>query len=108
MDLGWLQAKVAAEIGVTEITICNWETQRAEPAISHFPAIIAFLGNTPYRTPSSFGDWLAQCRRSRGLSQQALAKALKKDESTVAQWERGDRIPVQKSLLAVRGFFLLP
>ena len=107
MDLGWFQAKVAAEIGVTEITICNWETQRAEPAISHLPAIISFLGYTPYRVPGSFGEWLAQCRRSRGLSQEALAKAVKKDEGTIASWERGDRQPIQKSRMTVKGFFFL-
>ena len=36
---------------VTEITICNWATNRYESETRHLPRFIRFLGYTPYRFP---------------------------------------------------------
>lgn len=105
LDLGLLQEHVATQIGVTEITICNWETNRYEAETRHLPQIIRFLGYTPYRVPQSFGEWLQQCRVSWGLSQESLAKALEMDESTIAKWERGAHQATRKGILKAEAFF---
>ncbi len=105
LDLGLLQEHVAVQIGVTEITICNWETNRYEAETRHLPHIIRFLGYTPYRVPHSFGEWLRQCRVSWGLSQESMAKALEMDESTIASWERGDHRPIKRSVRKAEAFF---
>lgn len=105
LDCGWSQQQVAAEIGVDKATICLWETNRVEPLVRQRPKIIAFLGYVPYRTPRSFGEWLTLCRTSLGVSQEALAKALTMDESTIAKWERADTTPMRRSLHKLKEFF---
>ena len=69
------------------------------------PRIIEFLGYTPYILPQTLGDWLRQCRVSHGLSQEALARTIAVDESTIAAWERNDHQPVKSSLQVLRDFF---
>jgi transcriptional regulator with XRE-family HTH domain len=105
MDLGWLQARVADEIGVDETTICNWETNRSQAAVRKIPGIIRFLGYTPYRVPVNFGDWLHQVRTSWGLSEEAGANLLCVDETTLAKWERGVQHPTPRSLWKVQRAF---
>jgi DNA-binding XRE family transcriptional regulator len=47
LDLGLLQKEVAAQIGVDEATIYNWEANRNQPAVRLIPRIIQFLGYGP-------------------------------------------------------------
>lgn len=105
-DLGVLQEDIALRIGVDETTICNWETNRYEPAISYVPKIIHFLGYCPYRPAISFAQWIKQCRTTWGLSQETLAQAISVDESTIAHWERGEHRPVRRMVEKVTKFFL--
>ncbi|MBI3592000.1 MAG: helix-turn-helix domain-containing protein [Nitrospirae bacterium] len=46
LDLELLQVEVAAEIGVTESTVRNWE-HGTEPELRYIPAVIAFLEALP-------------------------------------------------------------
>lgn len=41
-----------------------------------------------------FGDWLRERRRSRGLTQLALANAIDVSRQTVNNWETGKTLPV--------------
>ena len=105
LDRALLQREVAREIGVSIPNIFNWETNRYQPATRFLPHIVSFLGYCPYTPPSSFGEWMKQCRTTMGLSQESLAQALSMDESTVASWERGERQPIQKSSEKAEAFF---
>ena len=49
LDLGLLQIEVAAQIGVTESTVWNWE-HGTEPELIHIPAVLAFLGYIPWES----------------------------------------------------------
>lgn len=59
-----LQAEAAAEIGVTESTIWNWE-HGTEPKLIHIPAVLSFLGYVPWECPDDPVGRLAYLRRSR-------------------------------------------
>ncbi len=97
LDLGLLQKEVASQIGVDEITICNWERQRTAPTLSHIPKVLGFLGYMPLTAhPEGLGQKLVTFRRVRGLSQKVLARRLKIDPTTLARWERGERKPSRK------------
>lgn len=48
-------------------------------------------------------EQLKMYRKSAGLTQQALAKQLHTGQSTVAQWESGERTPPVKRLLDIAG-----
>jgi DNA-binding transcriptional regulator YiaG len=84
-----MQREVAAEIGVDLTTYRNWEWNRTSPRSRYLPAMIRFLGFTPYETPARFGEWLRMVRRSAGLTQRRLAAQLGVDPSTVRVWEGG-------------------
>ena len=102
MDLGLTQAEVAKALKVTEDSLCYWENGRNHPRISHYPAIIAFLGYYPFdHETASFGGKLRRYKNEHGLSNQNLAKLLGVDEGTVAHWERNRRLPLARSMKKV-------
>ncbi|MFP5234324.1 MAG: helix-turn-helix domain-containing protein [Acidobacteriota bacterium] len=45
IDLGLFQSQVAAQIGVHELTVTNWERNATEPANRYLPLIARFLGD---------------------------------------------------------------
>jgi DNA-binding transcriptional regulator YiaG len=104
LDLKMLQSEIARVIGVSELMICHWETQRYQPGTRFLPKIINFLGYAPYQTPRSIGDWLRQVRSCLGMSQQLFAFTVGLDESTIADWERGDRLPMPKVFSRIHTF----
>lgn len=52
-----------------------------------------------------FPSQLRELRKEKGISQAALAKALRVSKSTVGLWETGDTLPDAKSLHDVAAFF---
>ena len=104
LELNLLQKQVAQEIGVDEMTICNWETNRVKPALRFIPRIIQFLGYCPYIYTHSLSERLRVCREALGLSQKNMAKALGVDESTLAGWEIGKVRPTKKSQQIIKDF----
>jgi transcriptional regulator with XRE-family HTH domain len=97
LDLGLIQKEVAKEIRVSKATLFNWEKGRSEPEIRFYPAIIRFLGYDPTAPTAadpalSLGERLRVTRRARGLSQEALARLLGIDPTTVRDLEeRGEQ-----------------
>jgi transcriptional regulator with XRE-family HTH domain len=104
LDLGLFQKDVARQIGVTEESVYNWETNRTEPEVRLIPRIIEFLGYTPYDATWSFGQRLRAIRTALGLSQEHMAKRAGLDEGTVAKWETGKHRPTKTKLLALAAF----
>ena len=93
LDLGLLQEQAAAMIGVNKDTLRNWEGQRNSPALPAMPRVVRFLGYNPAPEAETLGGKLTRWRASRGISQEKLARQFGIDESTLARWERGDRVP---------------
>jgi len=57
------------------------------------PAIIVFLGYNPLPQGMTYAERLVRHRTSLGLSQEASARRIGVDPSTLARWERGERVP---------------
>ena len=99
-----LQKEVASQIGVSEESVYNWETNRTEPEVRLVPYIIDFLGYVPYDPNRSFGERLRAIRTALGLSQEQLAKRAGLDESTVSKWEREEHKPMIRKWIAIDSF----
>ena len=104
LDSGLLQREVAERIGADESTVTNWELSRTKPALWFLPAIVRFLGYTPWTADGSIGERLLAYRRERGLSQSALARLLGVDSGTLSRWERGFRLPTGKYVRLAEAF----
>jgi transcriptional regulator with XRE-family HTH domain len=60
------------------------------------PAIIDFLGYDPIPKPACLHERLVWFRRRKGWTQETFAKVLGVDKTTLAKWERGERVPKGK------------
>jgi len=89
MDRGLWQEHLAAELGVSVSTICNWEGNHTSVATRYLPKVLAFLGYDPREETGQLGDRIRRHRERQGLSQDALAEKLGLNASTVTAWERG-------------------
>jgi DNA-binding XRE family transcriptional regulator len=99
MQLRLCQSDVAIILKVSEATVCNWENNRNAPLVNHYPFIIEFLGYFPFEVDSTtFGGKLKEYRYKNGLTQEDMGKALRVNESTVFNWERGQHVPFPKTL----------
>jgi DNA-binding XRE family transcriptional regulator len=83
IERGLFQSQVAEQIGVHELTICNWEGNESQPAIHYIPAILRFLGYDPFEPDGSFPQRLVTSRRACGLTQKELAVELGVNPSTI-------------------------
>jgi transcriptional regulator with XRE-family HTH domain len=88
LDRGLSQRRVAREIGCSQASLANWEKGHRAPEIRFLPSILAFLGYDPRPEPLTFGGRVRAAREGKGLSEQALARRLGLDPSTVCVWER--------------------
>ena len=104
LDLRLFQTEVAEQIGVSESTIYNWESNETSPSIRYLPLIIQFLGFNPFPAAASLPDRLKLCRKLLGLTQRAMAWRLGVDPTTLAKWERGRSRPTKKSRGHYRSF----
>jgi transcriptional regulator with XRE-family HTH domain len=87
------QRQVADQIGVNKASIGNWESNQSEPSVEYMPAIIRFLGYNPLPPKEDWASRLVQCRTILGLTQKESAHRMGVDPSTLAKWERGERVP---------------
>jgi len=101
MDLGLLQADVAARIGVSEASVWGWESSGREPELRNLPTIVAFIGYDPRPAPKTLGERLVAFRIGKGWARPRLAAELGVDPSTLARWERGEREPTGSFLVSV-------
>jgi transcriptional regulator with XRE-family HTH domain len=106
LDLGLLQSEVADTLGVTESTICSWETGRTSTQLRFIPRIIAFLGYDPLSGAShqTSGERIIAARQRLGMTQKELARTLGVDPTTVGRWERGTGKPSKGLEERIEGF----
>ncbi len=98
---------MAAQLGVCEATVINWETGLRRPRITYYPAIIGFLGFDPSRPASDGHTTIDAIRRSRGLSQRELARRMGVDEGTLCDFKRGTRRPSRRTQRRITSFLTL-
>ena len=108
LDLGLFQREAAAQIGVAEASVWNWERGGMKPESRYLPSIISFLGYNPLPEPDNLQARLVWARSSRGLSRVACARPLGIDPSTLARWETGSRKPSAGHLDALKTLFQTP
>lgn len=87
------QKDVARMLDADKSTICNWENNKTQPMIRHYPKIMAFLGYCPLEFPKTYGDRLRLHRTHKGLSCRRLAEVLKVDPASVRRWEERETPP---------------
>ena len=69
IDLGLFQKNAAHQLGVSNITLSNWETNKRTPQVRYLPKIIDFLEYYPYEIPNNTTGQLVAARHHLGLSQ---------------------------------------
>src|SRR5204863_9153426 len=79
--------------GVCEARVETWETGIRKPKLAQVPIVQRVLDAGPVELSGHIGEQLKEYRRGRGITQDALAKRLQIDPSTLARWERGEREP---------------
>lgn len=105
IDLRLFQREVAERLGVDEATIYLWESNRVKPSLSAMPKIVKLLGYMPYEAPAKrFGAKIQYFRRVHGLSQKKLACLLKIDQSSIGNWERGEKRPIKRNMEKLLSF----
>ena len=92
-------------MGVNSFTLGNWEKNRCEPGVRHYPAIMDFLGYCPYQVGDTFGRRLMLHRTHRGLSQRDLARAIGADPSSIARCETGECTPTIPAVRRLKKYF---
>ena len=99
VGLGLFQRDLRQRFKLEKETYANWEKDRCNPAMKHWPGITAFLGYDPTPEPKTLGQRLMAYRRRNGLSRKRLAVLLQVDETTLWKWETDRKKP--ESILGV-------
>jgi transcriptional regulator with XRE-family HTH domain len=104
LSLKQLQRQVAEQLGAKLSTVRSWEMNRAKPTPEFMPAIIRFLGYNPLPPGRTWAERLVNTRTALGLSQRESAQRMGVDPSTLAKWERGEREPAGRFMVAATTF----
>lgn len=98
-----LQIEIAAMIGVTESTVCNWE-HGTEPELIHIPKIIEFLGYVPFECPDDPIGKLKYFKQSKGLSFERLGELMGRDPEQLTDWLSGRNAPIERNRRIIAKF----
>jgi transcriptional regulator with XRE-family HTH domain len=93
LDLGLRQIDAAKMIGCDEMSVVNWEKGHRSPRVNHLSGVIEFLGFNPFQNGDTMAHQLINHRKALGMTQKEFAGLIAVDQSTLARWERGERIP---------------
>lgn len=96
--------RIAADLGVHEATVYNWEAGRVRIPDAHLPALARLLTRSeprlreelraaPAPVATTVGS-LRRLRRRTGLSQEAVARRVGTTRRRVGAWERGELPPL--------------
>jgi DNA-binding XRE family transcriptional regulator len=96
----------AQAIGTNWKSLMLWERNERAPLDRFWPAIIAYLEQEPWPEALTLGESLRAERRRRGLATFEAAAAMGVDETTLGQWERGERQPTYFRTKALASGFL--
>ena len=93
LDLGLRQIDVAKIIGCDEMSMVNWEKGHSTPRVNHMAGVVGFLGFNPLQEGDTLAQRLVNHRKALGTTQKDFARQIGVDPSTLARWERGERVP---------------
>lgn len=96
LDLNLRQIDTAKIIGCDEMAVVNWERGYRAPSVNHMAGIVKFLGFNPLPKGDALAQRLVHHRKARGITQSQFASQIGVDPSTLARWERGERLPEGK------------
>ena len=100
-----MQRQAAERLCVSVENVRNWEWNKTKPEVRFLPALLDFVGYDPGESPTSLSRALRKARRSAGLSQRELAKRAGFDQSSIALWEAGGKMPLPANVNRLRQFF---
>ena len=106
LTIGQTLKQAGRRLGVTTSCLTNWEHHRSQPSFHYLPRIIRYLGYNPIAQPRTLPERLVWVRRNLGLTQEQAARRLRVDPSTLARWERGERMPAGVYLKRVQSLFM--
>ena len=89
-------------LGISKATLLNWEKCHSKPSAEYIPSILEFIPKDPRSTPATMGAFLVRFREDRGLDQAAFAAEIGVDVTTLARWERDEKLPWGSCLLRLR------
>jgi DNA-binding transcriptional regulator YiaG len=90
---------VITELGISRETLRGWEINEFEPHVSHYPAIIRFLGYQPHQFDTDTLAWrIKSYRYTYGLTQAGFGALLQTCGPVVYQWETAGRPPIPATL----------
>lgn len=92
-ELRMYQPQLAKQLGVSEATVSNWETNKAVPKIYQWRQLIEFLGFYPFPEEDTLSSQIKKYRLVRGLTQEALGVLVGVDGTTVCGWEKEENQP---------------
>ena len=99
LELRLLQKDIAHILSVSEDCITNWENNRTAPETRYMPAIISFLGYSPFPVNNEvFSARVKYYRQTNGLTHKQMGKLLGVNASTVGSWESDEHRPQTKRL----------
>lgn len=87
LDLGLTQKEAAVRLAVDTDSVRNWEAGRTTIAMRFYPALLEFLGHSPFPQCQSEGQLIERERKTRGWSRKRLALLAGVDEATVKRLE---------------------
>ena len=94
--LGLTQAEAANRIGVVRDAVAKWESGLRKLDRRNMPSVIRFLGYDPQPPATTFGELIGRTRRTLGLNQTGIAKALGVPTQSLRMWERGCYMPKEE------------
>jgi transcriptional regulator with XRE-family HTH domain len=101
LDLGLRQTDAAKMIGCDEMSIVNWEKGHRSPRVNHMAGVVEFLGFNPFQNGGTMAHRLVNHRKALGMTQKEFARRIGVDPSTLARWERGERMPIGRFAVRV-------
>ena len=97
--------------GVSDISVYNCRHNRVTPSLRFLKRIapvlgenIAYLGCYDLLPGETIGQRVMRARLGLGMTQEEFSKMLGVDESTIVNWERGERKPVEKYIKKLEQF----
>jgi len=73
--------------------VAKWEMGLRKLDRRNMPNVIRFLGYDPQPPAKTFGELIGRTRRTLGLNQPGIAKALGVPTQSLRMWERGRYLP---------------
>ncbi|MGH2869192.1 MAG: helix-turn-helix domain-containing protein, partial [Solirubrobacteraceae bacterium] len=102
-QLGWSQARLAREMGISQTIVHRWESGEVAPDAGYVEQLERVFADGQQELPEGgaerlarVGERLGPLREQLGLSVSAMARRLGVDRGTYAVWEAGRR-PVSSS-----------